>query len=49
MSGTPYDEITRNGATGDTRAATAEIGDLILDRAAAALAATLDAFIAATR
>ena len=48
VTGTPYDEITRNGATGDTRPATAAIGDLILDRAAATLAATLEAVIAAT-
>lgn len=46
--GASYDELTRNGATGDTRAATAAVGNLILDRAAAALAATLEAFIAAT-
>lgn len=48
VSATPYDELTRNGATGDTSAATAEIGEQILDRAAAALAETLEAFIAAT-
>lgn len=48
MSGVPYDELTRNGATGDTRPATAAIGEQILDRAAAALAGVLEQFIAAT-
>jgi creatinine amidohydrolase len=48
VSGVPYHEITRNGATGDTRAATAAIGNQILDGAADALAATLEAYIAAT-
>ena len=48
VSGVPYDELTRNGSTGDTRPATAAIGNQILDRAAEALAATLEAFIAAT-
>lgn len=48
VTGAPYDELTRNGATGDTRPATAEIGQRILDGAAATLAAALDAFIAAT-
>jgi creatinine amidohydrolase len=48
VSAVPYDEITRNGQTGDTRAATAAIGNQILDGAAATLAATLEAFIAAT-
>ena len=44
----PYDELTRNGATGDTRPATAAIGEQLLTGAAIALAATLEAFIAAT-
>jgi creatinine amidohydrolase len=48
VTGTPYHELTRNGATGDTRAATAAIGNQILDGAADNLAATLEAFIAAT-
>lgn len=47
-SGSAYDELTRNGATGDTSPATAAIGNDILDRAAAVLAATLNAFIAST-
>jgi creatinine amidohydrolase len=46
--GLPYDELTRNGATGDTRAATAEIGNQILDGAAMKLEEALEAFIAAT-
>ncbi len=43
-----YDELTRNGATGDTRPAMAELGRRILDGAATALAGVLEAFIAAT-
>lgn len=48
MSGVPYHELTRNGATGDTRPATAAIGEQILDRAAVALVEVLETFIAAT-
>jgi creatinine amidohydrolase len=48
VSTTPYHELTRNGATGDTRPATAAIGNQILDRAAATLAGVLETFIAAT-
>lgn len=48
VSGVPYNELTRNGATGDTRPATAALGEQILDGAAAALAGVLDQFIAAT-
>ncbi len=47
-AGMYYDELTANGAGGDTRPATTEIGNAILDRAAATLAGVLDAFIAAT-
>lgn len=43
-----YEEQTRNGATGDTRPATAAIGEQILDRGAATLADVLEAFIAVT-
>jgi creatinine amidohydrolase len=49
VSSIPYHELTRNGATGDTRPATAEIGNQILDRAAATLAGVLETFIAATQ
>ena len=45
-SGATYDELTRSGSTGDTRSATAELGEQILDRAAARLAEVLEAFIA---
>jgi creatinine amidohydrolase len=48
VSTIPYHELTRNGATGDTRPATAAIGNQILDRAGAALAGVLETFIAAT-
>lgn len=48
VHGAYYDEITRNGATGDTRHATPEIGNAILDRAAENLAAVLKTFIAQT-
>lgn len=48
VTGVPYDALTRNGATGDTRSATAEVGARMLDRAGARLAEVLDAFIAAT-
>ena len=47
-SGATYDEMTRNGATGDTRPATAAAGEQILDRAGARLAGVLEAFIAGT-
>ncbi len=48
VAGAYYDEVTTNGAMGDTRAATPEIGTMILDRAAATLAGVLDTFIAQT-
>ena len=48
VAAVPYEEQTRNGATGDTRPATAAIGEQILDRGAATLAEVLEAFIAAT-
>lgn len=48
VAGAYYDEVTGNGATGDTRHATPEVGNEILDRAAAELAAILEAFIAHT-
>lgn len=48
VGGVPYQELTRNGATGDTRPATAAIGTAILDRAGVALAEILEAFIATT-
>ncbi len=48
VAGVYYDELTANGAGGDTRPATAEIGNAILDRAAVTLAGLLDDFIAAT-
>ncbi len=48
VGGVPYQELTRNGATGDTRPATAAIGEQILDRAAVALVDLLETFIAAT-
>lgn len=48
VAAVPYEEQTRNGATGDTRPATAAIGEQILDGGAATLAALLEAFIAAT-
>lgn len=48
VHGAYYDEITRNGATGDTRHATPEIGNEILNRAAANLAALLETFITQT-
>jgi creatinine amidohydrolase len=46
--GAYYDEITANGATGDTRHATPEVGNEILTRAAANLVTLLEAFIAQT-
>src|SRR5205807_4743635 len=46
--GAYYDEVTRNGATGDTRHATPEVGNAILDRAAENLAAVLKTFVAQT-
>lgn len=49
VSTIPYHELTRNGATGDTRPATAVIGNQILDRAATTLAGVLETFIAATQ
>lgn len=48
VHGAYYDEITRNGATGDTRHATPAIGNEILNRAAANLATLLEAFITQT-
>ncbi len=48
VHGAYYDEITRNGATGDTRHATPTIGNEILNRAAANLATLLEAFITQT-
>ena len=48
IQGAYYDEITGNGATGDTRHATREVGNEILDRAAAKLARVLEVFIAQT-
>lgn len=44
----PYHELTRNGATGDTRPATAAIGTQILNGAGETLARVLDQLIAAT-
>ena len=44
-SGATYDELTRSGSTGDTRGATAELGEQILDRAATRLAEVLEGFI----
>lgn len=46
VAGAYYDEITPNGASGDTRHATAAVGNEILDRAAVQLASVLTAFIA---
>jgi creatinine amidohydrolase len=46
VAGAYYDEITGNGATGDTRHATPEVGNEILNRAAAELAQVLESFIA---
>ncbi len=46
VAGAYYDEITGNGATGDTRHATPEVGNDILNRAAAQLARVLESFIA---
>jgi creatinine amidohydrolase len=48
VHGAYYDEITRNGTTGDTRHATPEIGNEILNRAAANLAALLETFVTQT-
>jgi creatinine amidohydrolase len=48
VHGAYYDEITSNGATGDTRHATRAIGNEILDRAAANLARVLETFIVQT-
>src|SRR5437763_7325388 len=48
VAGAYYDEITGNGATGDTRHATAEVGNEILNRAAIQLADVLEGFIALT-
>jgi len=48
VAAVPYEEQTRNGVTGDTRPATAAIGERILERGAATLAELLEAFIAAT-
>jgi creatinine amidohydrolase len=47
VAGAYYDEVTGNGATGDTRHATPEIGDEILNRAAR-LSRLLESFIAQT-
>jgi len=48
VAGSYYDEMTTNGAGGDTRPATAAIGNEILNRAAASLAALLNDFISLT-
>lgn len=48
VEGAYYDEITASGSTGDTRHATPEVGNEILNRAAASLAAVLETFIAQT-
>ncbi|MGI8858238.1 MAG: creatininase family protein [Thermomicrobiales bacterium] len=48
VAGAYYDEITANGATGDTRHATPAVGNEILTRAAANLARLLEAFIVQT-
>ena len=40
-----YDEVTRNGATGDARPATAELGQQILDGAARRLAEIIDVLV----
>jgi len=48
VSGATYDALTRNGATGDTRPATAAAGEQILERAAERLAEVLAAFIEQT-
>lgn len=44
-SGATYDQLTTNGATGDTRAANAEVGGRILDGAGQRLAALLERWI----
>ncbi len=48
VAGVYYDELTANGAGGDTRPATAAIGNELLDRAAVTLAGVLDDFITMT-
>lgn len=46
-SGATYDRLTTNGATGDTRTATAEVGERILDAAGQRLAELLERWIEA--
>ncbi len=48
VAGAYYDELTHNGSMGDTRHATPEVGNEILNRAAQNLANLLEAFIAQT-